>query len=125
MCDHDYRTSYILKEAAWFQIQEDLLSLFKSKTCCKTNAHVLSMTPGPCFIAQDGFGYLGPDHLPKCHPNFGVQMYDRGNLLEKQVSEIYLQEANSVVLGEVLEFLRDIVSNFEAGYNGPQFDKSP
>lgn len=52
-------------------------------------------------------------------------MYDRGNLLEKQVSGIYLQEANSIVLGEVLEFLRDTMSNFEAGYNGPQFDKSP
>lgn len=74
MCDHDYKTSYILKEAAWFQVQEDLLSLFKSKTCSKTNAHVLSMTPGSCFIEQDGFGYLGPDHLPKCHPNFGVQI---------------------------------------------------
>lgn len=52
-------------------------------------------------------------------------MYDRGNLLEKQVSGIYLQEANSTVLGEVLEFLRDTMSNFEAGYNGPHFDKSP
>lgn len=53
-CDHDNRTVSLSKEAACFCIQETLPSLSFLKSASNLHVHMLSMTPVPCFIVQEG-----------------------------------------------------------------------
>lgn len=65
------------------------------KPAPNTDAHLLSRTPAPSFIAQDGCGYLGPDHQHERHPKSGVHANDPGNSLEKQLSVPIPRDPNS------------------------------